>query len=353
MPTLLGGEEGGVGNVMVARRRGPLYDVGIFMVDRFCLGVKNAVFVDGCDDADVDNLLEKFFSDEFEEKDGPWCRKFVEGVVEYARRLGFAPHGDYKKASRVFGGVKAADCAETFTYGRDGKPFYIQGPHEDQRAAERIVGRLRAHCGEDGFHYVVAGSPWEEDGADGDDDADALETDDGPTIDLYCECAGGGGRREAFEAIVQRLVEEGMPGYPEINFDPGEHELADEVETLVRVLIEQVMRAEDVEAVDDKRKCALREMATRLVTNTLTIAAFDKKERRELLKTPGFDESEREIVRALLESRAFFARLRFIIRFVPGYRCIFQALRWMPTGDGEGVDETLYVVYALVPEKVD
>ena len=356
MPGLASGSESGAGNVMVARRRGDLWEVGIFMIDRFCLGVKNAAFVSDYDDRDVDDLLEKFFESGYEEKDAAWCRKFVEGAVDYARRLGFAPHGDYKKASRVFGGVKAADCAETFAYGKDGKPFYIQGPFEDQRAAERIMGRLRARCGDNGFHFAVGiGEGEAEDEVYDDDDVDEEWDDEGPatrTIELFCECAGGGGTREAFEEIVDGLREEGMPVEPEILFEPGEHVIADEVEKLAQILLELTERAQKVES-DEERRNALRVMVTRLLSEMLMIAAFDKNDRRELLKVSGADENERNLIRSLIEHRGFFARLRYVVRFVPGYRCVIQALRWMPAGKGEDAGLRLHVVYLLLSKKDD
>ena len=45
----------------------------------------------------------------------PWCaRKLLEQAAEYARRLGFAPHPDYKKAARLFGGLHAEQCTRHF-----------------------------------------------------------------------------------------------------------------------------------------------------------------------------------------------------------------------------------------------
>ncbi len=41
----------------------------------------------------------------------PCCaRKLIEQATQYAQGLGFAPHPDYKKAARVFGGLDAEQC---------------------------------------------------------------------------------------------------------------------------------------------------------------------------------------------------------------------------------------------------
>src|SRR5271165_7417884 len=74
----------------------------------------------------------------------PRCaRKLVEQAVQYAQGLGFAPHPDYKKAARVFGGLRAKQCSQKFTFGHEGKPFYRRGPRETEEQARRIVSHLQ------------------------------------------------------------------------------------------------------------------------------------------------------------------------------------------------------------------
>ena len=92
----------------------------------------------------------------------PWSRpnrgapaKLVEQAVQYAQGLGFAPHPDYKKAARVFGGLRAKQCSQKFTFGHEGKPFYRRGPRETEEQARRIVSHLQQHCGSGNFAYLV------------------------------------------------------------------------------------------------------------------------------------------------------------------------------------------------------
>ena len=84
------------------------------------------------------------------------ARKLTEDAISYARGLGFSPGVDYKKASRVFGGITTADCDEEFMFGKDDKPLYIQGPSDSPARVERILRALEARCGEGGYHYIVA-----------------------------------------------------------------------------------------------------------------------------------------------------------------------------------------------------
>ena len=89
------------------------------------------------------------------------ARKLAEDAISYARGLGFSPGGDYKKASRVFGGITTADCDEEFMFGKDDKPLYIQGPSDSSARVERILRALEARCGEGGYHYIVAADDFE------------------------------------------------------------------------------------------------------------------------------------------------------------------------------------------------
>ena len=89
------------------------------------------------------------------------ARKLAEDAISYARGLGFSPGFDYKKASRVFGGITTADCDEEFIFGKDGKPLYIQGSSDSPARVQRILRALEARCGEGGYHYIVAANEFD------------------------------------------------------------------------------------------------------------------------------------------------------------------------------------------------
>ncbi len=149
---------GGMGNVLIARTSGGgrRVEVGSFLIDAWCLGVKNAFHVDTDPDG-FRKVLERCSDSQTMEPTPPdRARKLIEAAVNYARNLGFEPHPDFRTAARVLGGLRAADCAENFTFGKDGKPLYFQGPHETGAQAERILQHLKRRCGEGNFHYVLA-----------------------------------------------------------------------------------------------------------------------------------------------------------------------------------------------------
>lgn len=162
----------GIGQVVVCRyKSGGRVETGSFLVDVYCLGVKDAFFRVFDEGEFREDCLARYFPDGLPApKPASWGRKLVEEAVRYAASLGFAPHSDYKKGARVFGGVDASECTEEFVFGNEGKPFYVQGPYDGEAKADRILSTLRAKLGDDGFHYILPVGVGDEDyDGDGED----------------------------------------------------------------------------------------------------------------------------------------------------------------------------------------
>jgi yecA family protein len=157
-----GFQEKGMTQVVVTRTDDAGWlQVGVFLLDLYCLGVKDA-FTAEMPAGDWPETLEKIIPSPNRVAFHPACaRKLVEGAVAYTEALGFAPHRDYKKARRVFGSVTSRDCPETFTYGKNGKPFFVAGPNDDEERIDRVVRVLTAKLGKDGFHYLLPNEPGE------------------------------------------------------------------------------------------------------------------------------------------------------------------------------------------------
>jgi hypothetical protein len=129
---------------------------GLFLVDRYCLGVKNAM-AEIVPRATYDRrIVQEMFAKFAAKSMAPAAaRKLVEGSVEYARALGFHPHPDYARARPLFGDIDPAESAEQFEYGKDGKPLFIAGPHDGPARCRQILNTLIQSCGVDGFHYLL------------------------------------------------------------------------------------------------------------------------------------------------------------------------------------------------------
>jgi hypothetical protein len=147
----------GIGWVCLSRELpGGSVAFGVFLVDRYCLGVKNAFADVAGRFAYEDRIVGKLRS-QFSVKDlsPAAARKLVEGSVAYAAALGLHPHADYHKARLIFGDVDPSECKEEFEFGKDGKPFFVAGPNDTPERCRLILHTLERACGPDGFEYLI------------------------------------------------------------------------------------------------------------------------------------------------------------------------------------------------------
>ena len=149
----------GLGELVVTRRI-PNGDIAMsaFVIDVFCLGVKDAMFM-VMPESEYEHKIKVRMSATgdrgFEELHQTCAKKLLDGLVDYAEELGFAPHPDYKNANEIFGDIDAGACPVKYTYGKEGKPFYMNGPYESPADIERIINTLTKKCGAGGFDTVL------------------------------------------------------------------------------------------------------------------------------------------------------------------------------------------------------
>ena len=146
--------ETGIGQVTVCRfKSNGRIEVGVFLVDVYCLGVKNAFFIQDLEKTFNNEQLPRIYPEGAPDpRPGADGRKLVEGAIAYATKYGFAPHRDYKKAARVFGGIDPKTSDASFEYGKDGKPLYISGPYDN---TDRIMTILSKTAGPGAFDYIT------------------------------------------------------------------------------------------------------------------------------------------------------------------------------------------------------
>jgi len=142
----------GLVTVLVARDRGgSTAGVCFYLVDTWCLGLKNAAGPRSMDRRRLGGFIQQIFST----WDEPAVqvplelgRQIVHGAIGYARELGFEPHADFGRAAGYLG---AWDGECELAFGRDGKPMYISGPHDD---GERIIRKLHRKLGDANYDFV-------------------------------------------------------------------------------------------------------------------------------------------------------------------------------------------------------
>jgi hypothetical protein len=158
----------GMGQLVIARQEGEGRVIfAVYLVDVYCLGVKNAFWHAGTLE-DLKDLVRKMETSQAMSPISPaGLVKIVKGAVEYAQSLGFRPHPDFRHAAMLMEGIDPATFPQEFTFGRDGKPFYIQGPNESLAQARAIMQRIN----DAGGHWLVAlPGPGSEDPDDIEDD---------------------------------------------------------------------------------------------------------------------------------------------------------------------------------------
>lgn len=123
-----------------------------YLVDVYCLGVKDALGPRTMTRQEFEAFVPYYFS----VYAGPptpapveLAQHLVHGAVDYARALGFDPCRDFERARSHLGDRSAPS---PITFGRNGRPCFINGPRDD---ADRVVATLRRSVGEGGFDFIL------------------------------------------------------------------------------------------------------------------------------------------------------------------------------------------------------
>ncbi len=145
-------ERSGLGQVLVVRCENHQYIVTSYLIDYWCLGVKDALLKKG-DRQKYLMLVEhskNLFQEDLEEISLHQAQSIVFGAVDYAANLGFQPHADFERAKENLG--PKLDGLLPVTFGLDGKPSYIAGPHDNP---EKIMQTLKSKVGVGNFEYTI------------------------------------------------------------------------------------------------------------------------------------------------------------------------------------------------------
>ena len=144
---------GGLATVFVTRQvRGKLV-MNTFLVDYWCLGIKDA---DGPRRVDQHEYEQRVASGYSHDSGGhrritlEQAQAVIFGALDYATRLGLSPHPDAHAAMETLG--KRPEVMQHLEFGKDGKPFFINGPHDNIKA---ILQKLEKSVGKDNFGVTI------------------------------------------------------------------------------------------------------------------------------------------------------------------------------------------------------
>lgn len=148
---------GGIGTAIVSREMSNnRLGIGVFLLDVWCLGVKNTYFSVLSEDEYADRIKEISVHETLENIHPSCVRKLIEQCVEFSNGLGFMPHKEFKFSRQLLTDIDPTVCPIKYTFGKDGKPFYISGPNENLNQSKRIINSLLQNCGEGNFDYLMS-----------------------------------------------------------------------------------------------------------------------------------------------------------------------------------------------------
>ena len=144
----------GLAHIVLSRRQ-PNNEliIGVFLVDIYCLGLKNTFCNANITLEDYQNLKIKMF----QESSPIACHsglanRIIYGAIEYAKKMGFEPQKDFSLSQFVLDETSDMDLSFDIEFGKDGKPLYISGPDDN---TDYIIKKLIKNVGEGNFDYLV------------------------------------------------------------------------------------------------------------------------------------------------------------------------------------------------------
>lgn len=152
-------KEVGEANVLIVRRNPQgTYTFCMYVLDVWCLGLKEATYVFACPQQYLEQLMAEYSGVKVDYKT---AHNIVYGAIAYAEDLGFKPHKDWKVAQYVLEADEDVEVEE-FDFGDKGIPHYVAHPKEQQFAHNRILALLNKAVGEGNYQYTPAPQPIDE-----------------------------------------------------------------------------------------------------------------------------------------------------------------------------------------------
>ena len=149
-------QDSGLAVIVIARSQ-PNGNIvfGNYLVDYYCLGLKNTYFnIDIAPGEFRRSLLPRMFENVGQpmEISPALAHEIIYGAIEYADRYGFKPQRDFRDSQYILDLPDVHPRSGRVEFGKDGKPFYVSGPYDN---ADRIVSQLMRTAGEGNFDYLM------------------------------------------------------------------------------------------------------------------------------------------------------------------------------------------------------
>lgn len=168
-------EEVGEGTVIVVRRHpNDKFTLATYLLDIFCLGVKDTFYRLRLDEFEYEEFFDKYTSMEVKEITYNEAHNWIYGAIAFAEEAGIAPHKDFNVTQYMLEEDTEDIPLIEYNYGKDGKHFLVA---MSQLELSRYFPILKKNLGDD-FDYVL------QDDEDEYDDYEEVQDEDEEPIDL-------------------------------------------------------------------------------------------------------------------------------------------------------------------------
>lgn len=129
---------------------------GIYLVDVFCLGMKDAHYHFNLNKENYEDLLNKYTDSQsgIQPENINHLHNILYGAIDYAETFGFLPHKDFSIAEYILDPDLITDGIDEIEFGKDGKPFFIAGSYDNYNL---IISTLVKKVGEGNFDFLLPG----------------------------------------------------------------------------------------------------------------------------------------------------------------------------------------------------
>jgi hypothetical protein len=149
-------QEKGITNALIIRQEpGGKFTMGFFLVDLFCLGIKDAHSLCHYSQDEVKEMLKRAFEEsemEQMEVDPVFFHNLVYGSIDYAEELGIKPHKDFALAEYILDPNMVDDGIDDIEFGSEGRPLYVPGTLENPA---KVLHALRKHAGAENVDIMM------------------------------------------------------------------------------------------------------------------------------------------------------------------------------------------------------
>ena len=144
---------------------------GLFLVDLYCLGVKDTFWKFNDHPIDFQDFLENrlgsnTFGLQFQETDYILVHNIIYGAIEFADDFGFKPHADFELTRFILEEDDEQIDLIDLEFGHNGKPLFISNP-DNPVESRRVMAHLEKFPGLGNFKFIAE--------ADRDDFLDGLD----------------------------------------------------------------------------------------------------------------------------------------------------------------------------------